>query len=79
MPNSVNWNIDSEYINVMQHDMPIHKAFPVLEVIQAMPSCPEIKLVRYTRISMNSGHNPMLILQLLATAWYHIQSLSSME
>jgi hypothetical protein len=40
-------NINTKYINVMQHDLPIIKHFDVDELLNAMEHDPEIKLVRY--------------------------------
>lgn len=48
--------IETEYIHIMQHDLPIEKEIPLLCILEVMNQHPEIKLVRYAARAENRFH-----------------------
>jgi len=49
--------VETKYVNIMQHDMPITKRFPLDKIINLLESDPEkFKLVRYACYMPNHGH-----------------------
>ena len=62
-------DVTTDYVNIMQHDLPIRKMFPVEDIIKVMRVEPTMKLVRYsvrtnkdhenfTRKKIQQSHNP---------------------